>query len=92
MGIETCWEAPEEGFVSLMDQQLEELKNATAEVAQTAAEPVITKKKKKKKKKKQEEEEEEEEYYEEDYREDEEQPIESAPSAPYGQWQTVEKP
>ena len=49
---ETCWEAPEEGFVSLFDQQLEELKNATEATGSqvTSARAVLNKKKKKKKK------------------------------------------
>lgn len=83
---ETTWEAPAEGYVSLMDQQLEELKKATAEPEQTSAQPVLTKKKKKKKKKK----EAEEEYYEEP--EEEEPAPEPVPANPYGQWETVEKP
>ncbi|XP_046458330.1 WW domain-binding protein 4-like isoform X2 [Daphnia pulex] len=87
---ETCWEAPAEGFVTLMEQQLEELKNATTDTKETSAEPVITKKKKKKKKKKEMEEEFYEDY-EEEFQGEEEAAAESAAANPYGQWETVQK-
>ena len=87
---ETCWEAPAEGFVTLMEQQLEELKNATTDMKETSAEPIITKKKKKKKKKKEMDEEFYEEY-EEEFQGEEEVATESVPVAPYGQWETVQK-
>jgi len=89
---ETCWEAPEEGFVSLLDQQLEELKNATeaTESQETSAKAVLNKKKKKKKKK---------QMFEDgfdnlhnNYPEEEPEDNSAADSqaAPYGQWETVE--
>lgn len=88
--LETSWEVPTEGYVSLMEQQLEELKNATADKNETSAEPIINKKKKKKKKKK----ESEGEFYEnneEEFQEDE-TASEATSATPYGQWETVQKP
>lgn len=91
--LETCWEAPAEGFVSLLDQQLEELKNATEgnESQETSAQPVIHKKKKKKKK----------QMFENgfdnlhnNYPEEVEPEDPSAldsQAAPYGQWETVQR-
>ncbi|KAI9559374.1 hypothetical protein GHT06_016163 [Daphnia sinensis] len=87
---ETCWEAPAEGYVTLMEQQLEELKNATTDTKETSAEPMITKKKKKKKKKK----ELEEDFYEDyddGFQGEEETAAEATPINPYGQWETVQK-
>lgn len=87
---ETCWEAPAEGYVTLMEQQLEELKNATTDTKETSAEPMITKKKKKKKKKK----EMEEEFYEDyddEFQGEEQTAAETTSVNPYGQWETVQK-
>jgi len=89
---ETCWEAPEEGFVSLLDQQLEELKNATetTESQGTSAQPIINKKKKNKKKK---------QMFADGFdnlhnnypeEEEPENPSSDVQAAPYGQWETVE--
>lgn len=85
---ETCWEEPSEGFVSLLDQQLEELKKETETQVDTSAQPVLKKKKKKKKKKEMQE----EEYYEEEEQQQEEEEDTQQAAAPYGQWQTVVKP
>ena len=87
---ETTWEAPAEGFVSILDQQLEELKKATEEGQDVSVQPTVAKKKKKKKKKKEGQfipggEDQEEEQEEEDT-------SGYDPSNPYGQWQTIEKP
>ena len=90
--LETCWEAPEEGFVSLLDQQLEELKNATetTESQGTSAQPIINKKKKNKKKK---------QMFADGFdnlhnnypeEEEPENPSSDVQAAPYGQWETVE--
>lgn len=88
--IETCWEAPAEGFVSLLDQQLDELKKETETQADTSAQPVLNKKKKKKKKKKEQEQFEEDEYYEEEDQDGARQEEDGVASI--GQWQSVEKP
>lgn len=90
--LETCWEVPAEGFVSLIEQQLEELKNATTDNNQTSAEPMINKKKKKKKKKKERMDEEFYEENEEEYHGEEEETAEATPPNPYGQWESVKKP
>lgn len=90
METETSWEPPAEGFVSILDQQLEELKKATDESQDVSVQPIVTKKKKKKKKKK------EGHFFPGGEDQEEEQEEEDTPgydpSNPYGQWQTVEKP
>ena len=86
---ETTWEEPAEGFVSVLEQQLEELKNCTEDQGMSA-EPMLKKKKKKKKKI----------MFEHGFTtsvteadeaelREEKEALAAAPN-PYGQWQTVE--
>lgn len=77
-----------------MEQQLEELKNATTVNNGTSAEPVINKKKKKKKKNKKEQDRAEEEFYEENDEDFQslDEVGETVPVNPYGQWESVQKP